>query len=285
MRRVSAVLETGSPAEARQFADTVAARGGPPRRAGSLAARARPCPTPSPPSTRRWPRPAGTSSAADERLLPFAAPAAAALGRGFASLAPVDRLLGGALRTGALARYAHEGALLVEPRAGRLELRAARTGSRRCPTPTRSGWRAWRPAAAETPRAPPSRLGAWRRGRRPPPATWRAWPRSRCGSRSSTRARGRRSALRSRRSSRSSRCSPTPRRWSDGLRLLAGDLPGADALAHAGEAAERTLAICMQVTGALGFTLEFPLQRAYRRSRAARSWADAVLLSWEAPAR
>ena len=44
------------------------------------------------------------------------------------------------------------------------------------------------------------------------------------------------------------------------------------------------LAICMQVTGALGFTLEFPLQRAYRRSRAARSWADAVLLSWEVPA-
>ena len=41
----------------------------------------------------------------------------------------------------------------------------------------------------------------------------------------------------------------------------------------------------MQVTGALGFTLEFPLQRAYRRSRAARSWADAVLLAWEVPAR
>jgi acyl-CoA dehydrogenase len=67
----------------------------------------------------------------------------------------------------------------------------------------------------------------------------------------------------------------------DGLRLLAHDLPGADALAHAGEAAERTLAICMQVTGALGFTLEFPLQRAYRRGRAARSWADTVLVSWD----
>ena len=44
------------------------------------------------------------------------------------------------------------------------------------------------------------------------------------------------------------------------------------------------MAICMQVTGALGFTLEFPLQRAYRRSRAARAWADAVLLAWESPA-
>jgi hypothetical protein len=71
----------------------------------------------------------------------------------------------------------------------------------------------------------------------------------------------------------------------DGLSLLATDSPGADALAHAGEASERAVAICMQVTGALGFTLEFPLQRAYRRSRAARVWADAVLLGWESPGR
>jgi hypothetical protein len=67
----------------------------------------------------------------------------------------------------------------------------------------------------------------------------------------------------------------------DGLTLLSADSPGADALAHAGEATERAVAICMQVTGALGFTLEFSLQRAYRRSRAARAWADAVLLAWE----
>ena len=67
----------------------------------------------------------------------------------------------------------------------------------------------------------------------------------------------------------------------DGLVLLAGGGPGPDALAHAGAAAERAVAACMQVTGALGFTLEFPLQRAYRRSRSARAWADAALLSWE----
>ncbi|MEA2409416.1 MAG: hypothetical protein QOE69_3535, partial [Thermoleophilaceae bacterium] len=71
----------------------------------------------------------------------------------------------------------------------------------------------------------------------------------------------------------------------DGLTLLTAELPGANALAHAGEAAERAVGICMQVTGALGFTLEFPLQRAYRRSRSARSWADAVLTAWEGPAR
>ena len=70
----------------------------------------------------------------------------------------------------------------------------------------------------------------------------------------------------------------------DGLTLLGADSPGPDALAHAGEATEHAVAICMQVTGALGFTLEFPLQRAYRRSRAARVWADGVLLAWESPA-
>ena len=64
----------------------------------------------------------------DERLLPLAAPAGAALGRGFASLAPVDRLLGGALRVGELARYASDGAPLVEPRAGRLVLDRAPSG-------------------------------------------------------------------------------------------------------------------------------------------------------------
>jgi alkylation response protein AidB-like acyl-CoA dehydrogenase len=67
----------------------------------------------------------------------------------------------------------------------------------------------------------------------------------------------------------------------DGLSLLAGDSPGLDALVHAGDAAERAVGICMQVTGALGFTTEFPLQRAYRRSRSARAWADAVAAAWD----
>ena len=58
----------------------------------------------------------------------------------------------------------------------------------------------------------------------------------------------------------------------DGLTLLTGESPGIDALAHAGDASERAVAICMQVTGALGFTMEFPLQRAYRRSRSAHAW-------------
>ena len=54
----------------------------------------------------------------------------------------------------------------------------------------------------------------------------------------------------------------------EGVRLLCAQPPSADALAHAGEALVRASAACQQVTGALGFTLEFPLQRVYRRARA-----------------
>jgi acyl-CoA dehydrogenase len=71
----------------------------------------------------------------------------------------------------------------------------------------------------------------------------------------------------------------------DGLTLLTGHSPGLDALAHAGDAAERSVSICMQVTGALGFTMEFPLQRAYRRSRSARAWNDALIAAWDGTAR
>jgi butyryl-CoA dehydrogenase len=62
-----------------------------------------------------------------------------------------------------------------------------------------------------------------------------------------------------------------------GLRLLAYDTPGDAALAHAGPAAIEVTAACQQVTGAIGFTLEFPLQRAYRRARAVQLWADALI--------
>ncbi|HTE60410.1 MAG TPA: acyl-CoA dehydrogenase family protein [Solirubrobacteraceae bacterium] len=62
-----------------------------------------------------------------------------------------------------------------------------------------------------------------------------------------------------------------------GLSLLAADTPGRAALAHAGAAAVDVTAACQQVAGAIGFTLEFPLQRAYRRARAVQLWADALI--------
>lgn len=50
---------------------------------------------------------------------------------------------------------------------------------------------------------------------------------------------------------------------------------GMEALAHAGPASCAVLAQCHQVVGAIGYTLEFPLQRFSRRARTIHLWADA----------
>jgi hypothetical protein len=60
-----------------------------------------------------------------------------------------------------------------------------------------------------------------------------------------------------------------------GLRLVAEAGTGAVALAYAGPAIVDVTAACQQVVGAIGFTLEFPLQRAFRRARALQLWNDA----------
>jgi butyryl-CoA dehydrogenase len=62
-----------------------------------------------------------------------------------------------------------------------------------------------------------------------------------------------------------------------GVRLLAGDAADGDALAHAGPAVARACAACQQVTGAIGFTLEYPLHRYTQRARALDVWNDALL--------
>jgi butyryl-CoA dehydrogenase len=61
----------------------------------------------------------------------------------------------------------------------------------------------------------------------------------------------------------------------DGLLLLAEGAPDMDALAYAGPASCAAIAECHQVVGAIGYTLEFPLQRFSRRARAMHLWADA----------
>jgi 3-oxo-4-pregnene-20-carboxyl-CoA dehydrogenase alpha subunit len=63
----------------------------------------------------------------------------------------------------------------------------------------------------------------------------------------------------------------------DGLRLLSLGRPGDAALAHAAVAATDGVATCHQLTGAIGFTLEYPLQRALRRVRGMRAWVEATL--------
>jgi hypothetical protein len=273
VRGVSAVLEGA--VEARRFAETVAAVAArhpvaDPWRPGAAVSDADPA-LDAALAAAGW-----DDLGRDPALLPFAAPAGAALGSAFASLAPVDRLLGGALCAGGLARYARAGDLLAEPRAGRVELARAERAE---PVPYTDALGVARvePAAAGEP-ADPARMAAWT-------AASTGYLAGMAGA-------SLRLALEHARSRRAfggplAALEPVQQMLADaatladGLELLTENAPGADALAHAGEAAERALSICMQVTGALGFTLEFPLQRAYRRTRAARAWADAALIGWE----
>jgi alkylation response protein AidB-like acyl-CoA dehydrogenase len=62
-----------------------------------------------------------------------------------------------------------------------------------------------------------------------------------------------------------------------GVRLLAVENPGVDALAHAGSAVADACAACHQVTGAIGFTLEYPLHRYTQRARGLATWNDALI--------
>jgi alkylation response protein AidB-like acyl-CoA dehydrogenase len=59
--------------------------------------------------------------------------------------------------------------------------------------------------------------------------------------------------------------------------LLAGASPDADAVAHAGPAIAQACAACQQVTGAIGYTLEYPLHRYTQRARSLAAWNDALL--------
>lgn len=70
-----------------------------------------------------------------------------------------------------------------------------------------------------------------------------------------------------------------------GVRLLAElcETPDGDALSHAAVAVAEACAACQQVTGAIGFTLEYPLHRYTQRARALATWNDALLdqlLGW-----
>lgn len=61
-----------------------------------------------------------------------------------------------------------------------------------------------------------------------------------------------------------------------GASLLAAESANRDALAHAGHAAVTACAACHQVTGAIGFTLEYALHRYMQRARAIAVWNEAL---------
>jgi Acyl-CoA dehydrogenase, C-terminal domain len=62
-----------------------------------------------------------------------------------------------------------------------------------------------------------------------------------------------------------------------GAGLLAEEHPTEVALAYAGPAVAAACAACHQAVGAIGFTLEYPLQRYTQRARTLATWNDALL--------
>ena len=59
--------------------------------------------------------------------------------------------------------------------------------------------------------------------------------------------------------------------------LAAGGAGDGAALAHAGMAIAGACAACQQVSGAIGFTLEYPLHRFTQRARALHTWNEVLL--------
>jgi Acyl-CoA dehydrogenase, C-terminal domain len=62
-----------------------------------------------------------------------------------------------------------------------------------------------------------------------------------------------------------------------GVTLLCADAPGEDALRHAGPAVRGACDACHQVSGAIAYTLEYPLHRYSQRARALHTFNDALL--------
>lgn len=63
----------------------------------------------------------------------------------------------------------------------------------------------------------------------------------------------------------------------EGLQLAAADTASPDVLRYSGQAAGQALARCHQIVGAIGFTLEYPLQRYSRRAAALASWNEVIV--------
>ena len=203
----------------------------------------------------------------DPELLPLAGPAGLELGRRLAPLSELDALLGGSPLAGDLVRH---GAATAVDRDGTV---FAVDRAEPCPTATRSACTACsRAARSAAPGIPP--FGAWTAASTGYLAGLCEWALDVA----LEHAKGRRAF-----GATLAALAPVQQRLADaataarGLRLLAYDSPGRAALAHAGPAAVDVTAGCQQVVGAIGFTLEFPLQRAYRRARAVQLWADALI--------
>lgn len=210
----------------------------------------------------------------DPALLPFAGPASVELGRRLAPLSEVDLLLGGSPLVGSLSRY-HDGQAISFDAGGLTLMRVTQAEPR--PYGDAIGVHRVIEAVAER-RLPKGEARART-------AAWLAASVGYCaglGERAlelTLEYAGGRRAF----GSTLTALAPVQQMLAEvattvrGLSLMSVDRPGVEALAYAGPALCRATASCQQVVGATGFTLEFPLQRAYRRARSITLWADAVL--------
>jgi hypothetical protein len=221
--------------------------------------------------------------AADPALLPVIAPGAVALGRGLAPLSALDRLLGGALVVDRQARYATEEVRLVMPDRGRLfhavalELRPVgyldAVGVSEVAEMT--------DVTALEPEESEQRMSAWIAAS----AGYLAGLADAALEAALEHARSREAFGRPLAALDAvQQHLATAATMRDGVALLTSERVSPSGLAHAADAACRVTAICHQVCGAVGFTLEFQLHRTFRRARAMQVWADSALAAWSEPA-
>ncbi|MFF0371169.1 MULTISPECIES: acyl-CoA dehydrogenase family protein [unclassified Micromonospora] len=209
----------------------------------------------------------------DPQALPFLGPAAVELGRGPAALHELDALLGGSPFVSGMTRYAEPGDRAIVP--GGDGLRVATVAAvERVPYGDSI-------AAARAQINDGELMDAAEAGRREA-----AWVTATVGYLAGLTAEALRLALEHTTTRQAfggtlAGLASVQQRLADaalcadGLLLLAEGSPDLDALAYAGPAACAAVAECHQVVGAIGYTLEFPLQRYSRRARAIHLWADA----------
>jgi hypothetical protein len=212
--------------------------------------------------------------AVNGELAEVVGPAAFELGRTLAPLDTIDLLLGGTLIVGDLSRYATEGATLAELRGSTILLSRAEELEPLAYGDAIGAARVVKSSAAGESSEPETRRSAW--------------VSANVGYLAGALGHGLELTLAHAKAriafGRPLAALDTVQQQladvataADGLRLLCLGRPDDAALAYAALAAGEGLATCHQVTGAIGFTLEYPLQRALRRARSMQAWVDAIV--------
>jgi len=212
--------------------------------------------------------------AVNAELAGVVGPAAYELGRTLAPLDTLDVLLGGALSVGGLSRYAGEGSTLAELNGARIVLSRAEELEPVAYVDAIGAARILRASVAGEADQPSIRRAAWMSANAGYLAGALAYGLELTLDHAKARfAFGRPlAALDTVQQQLAEVATAT-----DGLRLVSLGRPDDAALAHATVAAAEGLAGCQQLTGAIGFTLEFPLQRALRRARSMRAWLEPIV--------